>query len=551
MSLSPGGRRSAGQLGAAAVAIVAAGGVVACSSASQTDAGGGQQQPQLVASLPPAKGQVDRITWNLPGEPATLFPPNAAAYSSGQVVGNLCEGLLKIDAEHRLTPNLATYKQVDPKTIVYTIRSDARFWDGKPVTAEDVAYSLNLGRDPSRIVSLNYINVKNITATGRDQVTVRFTKPDELFNNEMANIAGMVVQKAHAERAGKKIGTPEGGLMCSGPFKLESWRSGDSITISRNDAYWNPERRAHAKQVTFTFVTDTTALVQALNAGEIDGAYEISPSAIPALRKSGAGRLTFGPSMQSWQLDVANPGGVLGDAKVLQAFLTLVDRAALARVVFNGAAAPLYTGLSPATWPSDQKETYQQAYQRFAKERGYDLEKAKRLVAESGYAGQEIVLVTKGGNDSGSRTAQLIQQQAKQAGLKIRINTLTPLAFDQAGTDAERRKGMDLMLHSTFNATQDPLETLGLGYLPGQPYNYADFNNAEVTRLLTEARQSFDAAERARKIVAAQEIFERAPNSIPLVSNHTVTFLNSRLTGAITSFAYWSMPQMAFVGSAG
>ncbi|MDP4502546.1 ABC transporter substrate-binding protein [Nonomuraea turcica] len=551
MPVSPPRRPLVAPLRGTAVALVLLS-LGACSADPESTSGGANEttSAELVSSLPAAKGEVEQITWNLSGEPDTLFPSNAATYGGGQVVGNLCDALLKTDAEFGLTPQLATYEQVDPRTLVYKIRDGVKFWNGDPLTAEDVAYSMNRAKDPSSIVSFIYQNVESIKAAG-DKVTVKFSTPDALFNNEMASIAGMVIQKAHAERAGKNLGTPGGGVMCSGPFKLESWRSGDSIALSRNDSYWNPERRALAKSVKFTFVSDSTALTQALNAGEIDGAYEISPSAVPALRSSKAGRLVFGPSMQSTGMAVARPDGPLDNIKLRQALQTIIDREALAKVVFNGAATPTYTSLSTTTWPNDQKQIYQAAYQPFVKERSFDIAKAKALVTQSGYQGQELVLAIKGGDDSGSRTAQLVQQQAKQAGINIKINPLTPLAFDQAAYDATKREGIDLLLSSSFNVAQDPLEPMGFNLLPGQPYNYTDYDNAEVTKLLTEARQTFDPVKRAKLIIAVQEISEPDSALIPLIENSTITFLNHRLTGAITSFAYWSMPQMAFIGTAG
>jgi peptide/nickel transport system substrate-binding protein len=361
----------------------------------------------------------------------------------------------------------------------------------------------------------------------------------------------MVMEKAFTEQAGKNAGTPGGGLMCSGPFKLDSWASGDSITLSRNDGYWNTERRPFAKRVKFTFVTDTTALVQALNAGEIDGAYELSSSAIPALRSSQAGRLAFGRSMQSIALNVVNPAGPLADLKLRQSLQKIVDRDALATAVYKGAATANYTVLSSPTWPNDQANVYQPAYDAIAKDRAYDVAKAKELVGASGYRGQTLVLAVKGGDDSSSRTAQLIQQQAAQAGVKIDITSLTPLVFDQAGYDAGKRQGIDLMLQSSFNGAQDPLEPLGFDFLPRAAYNYLGYDDPQVTKLLDEARQTFDGAERAKKIVAAQAIYEPFSATVPLVGTNTVTFLNNRLTGAVATFAYWSMPQLAYVGAAG
>ena len=154
------------------------------------------------------------------------------------------------------------------------------------------------------------------------------------------------------------------------------------------------------------------------------------------------------------------------------------------------------------------------------------------------------------GAATSSRIAQLFQQQAKAIGVKITISTMQPLVFDQASYDASKRQGVDLMYGANFNSQQNPLEPLGFDLLPGQPYNYTEYDDPRVTQLLNDARSSFDTKKRAEMIVEAQKIYEPDSAVIPLLSTNTATFVNDRLTGAITSFAYWSMPQMAYVGAA-
>ncbi|QOV33142.1 ABC transporter substrate-binding protein [Streptomyces ferrugineus] len=528
--------------------VLAASTLTACSGGTS-----GGQKPvsadDLVSSLPAAKGDVDQVTWNLTGgEPDTLDPANAATTQSGQVVRNLCDSLLTLDAKFNLKPNLASYRQQSPTELVLTIRRNTRFWDGSTVTAEDVAYSLRRSADPSKISSYLFANVDSIRATAGDRVTVTFKRPDEMFTSELANM--VVLKKAFAEKAGARLGTPAGGLMCSGPFKLDRWTSGDSITMSRNDAYWNHDRRPFAKSVKFTFVTDATALAQSLDAGEIDGAYELSASSVPALQKSKEGRLVFGLSPQSMNVYVARPDGVMADGALRAALQRMIDRTALAKAVYHGAATPLYTMTAPATWPSGQRTTYAKAYESFETARSYDMDAAKKLVKSSSYKGQQIVLAISAGDDAQSRTAQLLQQQGREAGLSIKIQSMQPLVYAQAGYDASKRKGVDLMLSSNFSATPDPLETIGFLYLPKQTYNYVNYDDPRVTKLFDKARSTFDGTRRAETIVEMQALYEKANTVIPLVSTNTTTFLNSRLTGAITSFAYWSMPQMAYVGAA-
>ena len=525
--------------------------VAACSGGSSDNDKTVDVSKDLASTMSPAKGDIDHLTWNLTaGEPDTLDPRNAATYAGGQVTGNLCDPLVRVDADYKLTPNLVSFKQVTPTKLVYTLVADATFWDGKPVTAEDIAFSLNRAKAPDSIVSFIYANVKSIDVTGDKEVTVTFTKPDELFNNEMSTIAGLVVEKAYAEKNATTFGTSAGGLMCSGPFKLDSWKSGDSITMSRNDNYWNDTYKAHAASVKFTFVTDSTALTQALNAGEIDGAYEVSPDAITSLKSNGRNTVVFGPSTQSLKLDVANPGGVTADRTFMQGLQKIVDRKALAKVIYKGAATPLYSFITPTTWPNAQRAAYQKAYDVLEKERTYDPDGAKKLVEQSDYDGQKLVVAIPAGNSVLSKTAQLLQQQAKQAGVTIKIQSLQPLVFSQAGYDATKRKGIDFLLNSSFNGVQDPLEPAGFVYLPKAFYNYTNLDDPTVTDALNTARETFDGDKRAELFIKAQTTFEQASATVPLLSTNTVTVLNKKYTGAVTSFAYWAMPQMAPIGAA-
>ena len=162
--------------------------LTACSGGSDNKGEKPVKTDDLISSMSPAKGDVDLIKWNLDSEPDTLDPANAATYSSGTAVKSLCDPLLTVDADYNLSPYLVDYKVVDPKTIVFTLRADATFWDGKPVTAEDVAYSMRRTMNPEYILSFVFINVSSVEVTGEKQVTVHFKTPDELFINSMPAI---------------------------------------------------------------------------------------------------------------------------------------------------------------------------------------------------------------------------------------------------------------------------------------------------------------------------------------------------------------------------
>ncbi|MGX5653347.1 ABC transporter substrate-binding protein [Geodermatophilus nigrescens] len=504
-----------------------------------------------MSSLPAASGDVDLIKWNVAGEPDTLDPRNAVSYGSGQITRNMCEGLLKMDENFDVSPHLASsYEQVSDTELVLTIREGVTFWDGQPLTADDVAFSLQRSAAEDSVVSYGFIFVESIEATGPMEVTIRFTQPDASFLNGLASLSGVVMQKAWAERTGTEVGTATGGLMCTGPFRFASWRAGSGITIERNEDYWNDELRPHAARVDFSFISDDTALARALDAGEIDGSYELPAGTLDTLSDSDTGQLVFGPSTQSASLYVARPDGPLADVALRDALQRAVDREAIAEVVFSGAAEPNYTVLTPDTWPNAQRSLYEPAYDDWAEARSYDLEAARQLVEESSYDGTPVVLAIVAGDQVSSQIGQLVQQQAEQIGLNLEIQTMQPLVFEQAGYDASARPGVDLIYGSSFDSRQNPLEPLGYSFLPDQDYNYTQLDEPEVTDRLLEARSTFDADRQAELVIEAQEVYEAASTTIPLVSLDATTFLNAGLTGAITSFAYWSMPQMAYIGAA-
>ena len=117
--------------------------LLAATACTGSSTGEDPEERELVSMAPAAVGPVDRVVWNLPtGEPSTIDPPNAPTYSGASVISNLCDSLLTIDADYNVSPNLAEFNQVSDTELKLTIRDDAKFWDGTPVTAEDVAFSL-------------------------------------------------------------------------------------------------------------------------------------------------------------------------------------------------------------------------------------------------------------------------------------------------------------------------------------------------------------------------------------------------------------------------
>src|SRR5262249_10538456 len=166
-----------------------------------------------------------------------------------------------------------------PTTWVYKIRPGVTFWDGKPLTAEDVAYSLNRNVDPAAgsYFSFYFSNVASVKATGRDTVTITLKKPDVLLNQAIGPGAGAVGEEAYIKAKGTDYGTPSGGVMCTGPFKFGQWQSGTSLKLDRNDAYWDKTLAPKAAHLDLRFISDESTAINALRGGPGDGQYFYNP----------------------------------------------------------------------------------------------------------------------------------------------------------------------------------------------------------------------------------------------------------------------------------
>lgn len=552
---------------AAASTVAALAVATACTSSGGGGGGGGSggapAVPTPVSSFGAPGGAVDEIRWNLPyGEPNTVDPPNTAYYSSALVAMNLCEPLLRFGNDYSISPGLATLEQPDPMTMVLTLTDGVTFWDGSPMTADDVVWSLDHARDPATITSFLFSNVTSVSATARNQVTIRLSAPDSMLVTELATFAGAVQQKAFAQKAGRNLGSTGTGVMCTGPFTLGSWQAGQSMTLLRNERYWDASRAAKAAKVTLSFTTDSTSMAQALVSGQLDGAYEVPAATIPKLRAAAGGSLVFGgPTQLYLTLLATRTTGPLADADVRKALFMTIDRAALAKAVYQGAATPNYTAVNRDAWdnaatPAAAREAWRSAYGGFEQERApwggaAAVTEAGKLATSAGYSGEPIVLATLAGDATLSQVAQLVQATAKQAGLNVQIKAMQPLDYSNASVDPKKREGTDLMLGVSFNGAPTALEPIQFLFLPDNFYNYTGYSDPTVTAAITAARTSGDPLVQARELIRAQAVYEQAHTGATLLQIQEIVFVSKRLSGLTTSFSYLNQASLATIGATG
>ena len=487
---------------------------------------------------------VDDVKWNLPYEPMSLDPQFGYNYAENTVTANLCESLLRMKPDFSVEPGLASgVTQPDDTTVVYTIRDGVTFWDGTPLTVDDVVYSLErqVGETAMSYFSSYFQNVESVEATGANEVTVKLTQPDVLFTQAMATAAGAIVQKAAAEAQGEAFGTPDGGLQCTGPFSLDAWNSGKSIDLAANPEYWDGGAPL-ASSISFSFIADESTAVNALRTGEVDGQYfYLPPAGLGQLTDSDDVTTTFGDSLVFWTMMTTNFDGGLGDDRIRQALSLAIDREALTKVVFQGAGIPATTLAGPAYWGYEE-EKFAKAWEQFSADP--DIEEAKQLVAEVGTV-DPIVLAVQGSSAVHEQTANVIQAAGQAIGLDIQTKVIPVEQFGNLYFDPAAREGIDGFFTTQYGSFADPTDVYQM-FASTDSHNYAGWDHADEA--IFAARAETDEAARADHVIDAQQTITDELPWLPLAYEPVTLVQNNRISGAVASFAYLYAPWAATLG---
>jgi peptide/nickel transport system substrate-binding protein len=506
---------------------------------------------EVSKDTPAAKGNVPSVSWSLYAEPQTLDYLYAWDYPINTVLANVCEQFMRTTPDMKIEPGLAaSYTNPDPLTWVYNLREGVKFHDGTPMTADDAVASLKRHLDPELASAwgTTFRNVASIDATGPLQVTIKLTKPDALLNSMLAASAGTVESAASIAKAGKEYGNPQGGVNCTGPFSLDKWTPGDSITLKKNPNYWDAKLMPKADQFKFVFIQDPAARVNALVSGSVDGGYMVPSSAFARLRNTPQGKLYFGPNTGSYLLGITNMQGTMGDLKLRQALSLAIDRDGLIKAASSGVGVTP-KGLTPITaWGLVPDKA--PGYYATLPPVGRDLTEAKKLVAEAGGAGKKIVLATSSLAPEISVSATAVQAAGKSIGLDIELKTVTPDGYTALFTDPEARKGIDLVVTNGYTNTPEPLEFYE-ALVTGDFANYGNYSNPEYDKLYEEASGTADPGARSDLTSKLQDMALRDLAAIPLFEQPHNVFMNKRITGATPGITQLYWPWAATVGAAG
>ena len=478
--------------------------------------------PQAHTPVQPSAGSAEggtaakTVTLMMHYKSATLDPHNDYL----PVRAGIAETLVRLDRDLTLKGWLATHwEAVDETTWTFRIRDGVTFHDGTPLDAAAAKASLERGMSVSQ--RLGGLKIASMEADGQT-LTIRTHEPNPALPSELVNPHAAIVSVAAEAAMGREAFNlrPVG----TGPFQVKTFDPNVELTLERYDGYWDGAAKLDGAAVRFNEDGNVRAL--ALQSGEADIAWALPAESIETIQSSDRLRVDSNASLRVHLLLYNQQRPALKELAVRKALNLLLDRESAANDIMLGYA-------EPANGPFYPKLPF--GSEASAPE--HNVEEAKRLLAEAGYAPDangvmakegdrlSLELITYAARPELPLIAQLLQSDAAKAGVEIRIRTV-----EDVDNYLAENKDWDLATYSNLTAPRgDGGYFLHAALLPGGPLNVGGVDIPELNELAAELDRASEADGRNRLIRQAVEIIEReVPHSYAVYPN-LITGVSERI----------------------
>lgn len=354
------------------------------------------------------------------GEPDSLFPGYQQNKVDNRVNSSMFNYLTEWDDVNKTWKySLATeHEWVDDTHIKFTIRDDVYFSNGEKLVAEDVAMSLAYQATESTHASYNFMfDPEGMEVIDDTHVIVGLTQP---YGNLM-DILGCdyytIFDWSAFEADGKDTSVWTRNPVGSGPYMLEEWKSGESITLVRNENYWDKENMPYYKRIVYYFIPAQAGRASALKAGTVDVAYNLAINQVEELEEAG---ITVNPYNQNvtqpLQFTMTNKAyPALQDENVRKAIMYAIDKNALAEAATAG------YGISGKSSLFGPNSPYYYECETFTQ----DLEIAQAAmddaIAANGWTPEDLTFVIYAPSGSDTSQLELLKYYLEQVGITINI----------------------------------------------------------------------------------------------------------------------------------
>ena len=467
--------------------------------------------------LPGIPGQDLRL-WDI--GPMTLDPAIAADFSSYTYVVHIFSGLVRLDHESNIVPDIAESWEtsLDGKTYTFYLREGVKLHGGREVKAFDFKYSWERACHPdtSSGTAATYlgdiVGAKDMLAGETDEIsgvevvddyTLRVTidAPKAYFLNKLAYPTAFVVDRANVESGEGWWRQPNG----TGPFKLKEWRTGQWLILERSQVYYGEP--AKLEQVVFYLLAGVPMALY--ETGKID-VTSVSTSYIDQVSDEVGPfypQLTETPELSLYYIGFNTAEPPFDDVKVRRAFAQAVDKERIAEVILRDMVG-VADGILPPGMPS-----YNEALEGL----DYDVEKAKELIAASKYEDVSnlppITLTVSGyGNYIPAYLGAILHEWQQNLGVEISVRQLEPEIFIY---NLQQEKD-EMFVLGWIADYPDPHNFLDILFYTGSENNTFEYSNPDLDALLDQAAIEQDETTRLALYQQAEQLVIGEAPCLPL-----------------------------------
>ena len=383
----------------------------------------------------------------------------------------------------KIEPGLAESWTVSPDGLEYTfVLREAKFASGRPVSAEDVVFSLQRAASEKSRWGRFFRPIKRFQVVDARTVKLGLDQP---FTPMMANLAlfsSAVLPKEHVERdEAAFFAAPDG----SGPFVLKRWAKGERIVLGKNPHYWQ-KGKPYVDEAEIQVIAEDNSRVIKVQAGELDAIIKIPINQVRALQ--GRPGIVTGIA-DIFQVDLVQLNTLkkpLDDVRVRKALNHAVNREAIVKGIFFGNAKLAVSAVPVMTHHNENLKPY-----------AFDPGLAKKLLAEAGHPnGFAITMLLSAGNVTHRQVAAVIQDDLRNVGI-----TLTLQQIDGATLFTTTKSGnYEMALSYCSSDTIDPDQMIGFTSINPERANafHTEWKSARVNELYELERKTRDGEERGK-----------------------------------------------------
>lgn len=475
------------------------------------------------AEVPPgtALAQSQEIVRHIKDEPASLDPAKAVGLPEIQVIRDLFEGLTNQDAKGNIIPGVATqWQTTDNKTWYFTLRKDARWSNGDPVTANDFVYSWRRLVDPNIGSTFAWFaelaGIQNagaitkgemtpdklgVTALDNHRLKVTLDKPVPWFVSLTANFSLFPVPEKVIEKVGKEWTQP-GSLVGNGAYKLQQRVVNEKLVLVRNDQYWDNAHSVLTK-VTFVPINEESSATKRYRSNDIDITESFPKNLYSMLKKALPGQVYTPDQLGTYYYAFNTTKGPTADVRVRKALSWSIDRKIIAEKVLGTGEKPAWHFTADVTAGYKPKPGFLQQHSQEELNA-----QAKALLAAAGYGPThplDLTLLYNSSENNQKIAIAVASMWKKNLGVSVKLQNQEWKTY----IDSRNTGNFDVIRASWVGDYNEPSTFLSL-LTSTHSGNIAKFKSPEYDAILDKAgRESNSEARnddynRAEQILADQ-----------------------------------------------